>query len=75
MNRLLEVDVPQDYFKSMKKAKEIKDKEKRKEEVDRVNVEFFTDFLEHLKGTPAAGCHMMAVGYPRVIPALKKVVG
>ena len=51
MKRLLGVNVPPDYFKSMKKTKEIKDKEKRKEEVDRVNVEFFTAFLEHLKGT------------------------
>jgi len=68
------VDVPPDYLENMRKTKEIKDKEKRKEEVDRVNVEFFTEFLEHLKDTPAAGCHMMAVGYPRIIPALKKVM-
>lgn len=68
------VDVPPDYLKNMKATKEIKDKEKRKEEVDRVNVEFFTGFLEHLKGTPAAGCHMMAVGYPRIIEPLKKVM-
>ncbi len=68
------VDVPPDYLENMKKTKEIKDKEKRKEEVDRVNVEFFTEFLEHLKGTPAAGCHMMAVGYPRIIAPLKKVM-
>ncbi len=68
------VDVPPDYLKNLKKTKEIKDKAKRKEEVDRVNVEYFTGFLEHLKDTPATGCHMMAVGYPRIIPALKKVV-
>jgi methylenetetrahydrofolate reductase (NADPH) len=68
------VDVPPDYLEAMRKTKEIKDKEKKKEEVDRVNVEFFTGFLEHLKGTPAAGCHMMAVGYPRIIAPLKKVM-
>ncbi|MCW3129169.1 MAG: methylenetetrahydrofolate reductase [Methanophagales archaeon] len=68
------VDVPPDYLEAMRKTKEIKDKEKRKEEVDRVNVEFFTAFLEHLKDTPAAGCHMMAVGYPRIIAPLKKVI-
>jgi 5,10-methylenetetrahydrofolate reductase len=68
------VDVPPDYLENLKKTKEIKDKEKRKEEVDRINVEFFTDFLEYLKGTPAAGCHMMAVGYPRIIGPLKKVM-
>jgi len=68
------VDVPPDYLANMKKTKEIKDKEKRKEEVDRVNIEFFTDFLEYLKGTPSAGCHMMAVGYPRIVGPLKKVV-
>jgi len=68
------VDVPPDYLEAMRKTKEIKDKEKKKEEVDRVNIEFFTGFLEHLKGTPAAGCHMMAVGYPRIIAPLKKVM-
>ena len=68
------VDVPPDYLQNMKATKQIKDKEKRKEEVDRVNIEFFTSFLEHLKDTPAAGCHIMAVGYPRIIPELKKVM-
>jgi len=68
------VDVPPDYLANLKKTKEITDKEKRKEEVDRVNIEFFTDFLEYLKGTPSAGCHMMAVGYPRIIAPLKKVM-
>jgi methylenetetrahydrofolate reductase (NADPH) len=68
------VDVPPDYLANLKETKGIKDKEKRKEEVDRINVEFFTDFLEYLKGTPAAGCHMMAVGYPRIIGPLKKVM-
>jgi len=68
------VDVPPDYLENMRATKQIKDKEKRKEEVDRVNVEFFTGFLEHLKGTPAAGCHMMAVGYPRIIAPLRKVM-
>jgi methylenetetrahydrofolate reductase (NADPH) len=69
------VDVPPDYLKSLEATKEIKDKEKKKEEIDRINVEYFTSFLEYLKGTPAAGCHMMAVGYPRIIKPLKKVMG
>ena len=68
------VDVPPDYLAAMKETKAIKDKEKKREEVDRVNMEFFTGFLEHLKGTPAAGCHMMAVGYPRIVGPLKKVM-
>jgi methylenetetrahydrofolate reductase (NADPH) len=68
------VDVPPDYLANLKKTKEVKDKEERKAEVDRVNIEFFTDFLEYLKGTPAAGCHMMAVDYPRIIGPLKKVI-
>ncbi len=67
------VDVPPDYLKSLEATKEIK--EKKKQEIDRINVEFFTSFLEYLKGTPAAGCHMMAVGYPRIIAPLKKVMG
>ncbi len=68
------VDVPPEYLANLKKTKEVKDKEERKAEVDRVNIEFFTDFLEYLKGTPSAGCHMMAVGYPRIIGPLKKVM-
>ena len=68
------VDVPPDYLEDMRRTKEIKDREKRKEEVDRVNVEYFTCLLEDLRGTPAAGCHMMAVGYPRIIPELKKLM-
>jgi len=68
------VDVPPDFLKELESTKQIKDKEKRKEEVDRVNVEYFTGFLEHLKDTPAVGCHIMAVGYPRIIPELKKVM-
>jgi 5,10-methylenetetrahydrofolate reductase len=68
------VDVPPDFLKNLEATKQIKDKEKRKEEVDRVNIEYFTGFLEHLKGTPAVGCHIMAVGYPRIIPELKKII-
>ena len=68
------VDVPPDFLKELESTKQIKDKEKRKEEVDRVNVEYFTGFLEHIKDTPAVGCHIMAVGYPRIIPELKKVM-
>lgn len=68
------VDVPPDYLANLKKTKDITDKEERKAEVDRVNIEYFTDFLEYLKGTPSAGCHMMAVGYPRIIAPLKKVM-
>ena len=68
------VTVPEDLLKKLKEAKEIKDKEKRKERIDQINIEYFTSFLEHLKGTPAAGCHIMAVGYPEIIPELKKVI-
>jgi len=68
------VKVPEDYLNKLKEAKEIKDKEKKKERIDQINIEFFTKLLEHLKGTPAAGCHIMAVGYSEIIPQLKKVV-
>ncbi|RLI14408.1 MAG: hypothetical protein DRO43_04070 [Candidatus Hecatellales archaeon] len=69
------VTVPEDFLSKLKQSKEIKDKEKRKELIDQINIEYFTGFLEHLKSTPAAGCHIMAVGYPEIIPELKKVVG
>ncbi|RLI34791.1 5,10-methylenetetrahydrofolate reductase [Candidatus Bathyarchaeota archaeon] len=68
------VIVPEDYMAKLKETKEIKDKEKRKERIDQINIEYFTGFLEHLKSTPAAGCHIMAVGYPEIIPELRKVV-
>ncbi len=68
------VDVPMEFLAELEQTVKIKDKEKRREETDRINIEYFTKFLEHLKGTPAAGCHIMAVGYPRIIPELKKIV-
>ena len=68
------VSVPKDLLGKFKETKEIRDREKRKERVDQINIEYFTNFLEHLKTTPAAGCHMMAVDYPQIIPELKKVI-
>ena len=68
------VTVPEKFLKKMKESKQIKDKQKRKERVDQINIEYFTDFLEHLKATLAAGCHIMAVDYPEIISELKKVV-
>ena len=58
------VDVPMEFLAELEQTVKIKDKEKRREETDRINIEYFTKFLEHLEGIPAAGCHIMAVGCP-----------
>lgn len=68
------VSVPEVLLEGMKKTEEIEDPEEKKKEVDRVNIDYFGDFLRELKGGPASGCHMMAVGYPRIVPKLKKEI-
>jgi 5,10-methylenetetrahydrofolate reductase len=68
------VDVPPEYLEDMRETRVIRDRKEKMEEVDRVNVEYFTCLLEDLKGTPTAGCHIMTVGYPRIIAPLKKVM-
>ena len=43
-------------------------KPEKKAQNAKVNVEFFVPFIKELKKTThAAGCHVMAVGYARVV--------
>jgi len=65
------VSVPSDFMDKLKKASEIKDKVARASRYDEINIEFFTDFIRELKKTThAAGCHIMAVGYERLVKPL-----
>jgi methylenetetrahydrofolate reductase (NADPH) len=65
------VSVPPELLANMKKTKEEPDKEKRKEIIDDVNLEFFGPFIKEIrKTTDAAGIHVMAVLYERIFEPL-----
>ncbi|MFH1328679.1 MAG: methylenetetrahydrofolate reductase [Candidatus Bathyarchaeota archaeon] len=64
------VSVPPDLLAALKKAEGEKDKKLRKQKYDEVNLEFYVPFIKELKKTYASGCHIMAVGYERLIPRL-----
>ena len=65
------VSVPPDLLAAMKKAKSEPDKARRKEKYDEVNLEFFGPFIKEIKQTTnAAGIHVMAVLYERILEPL-----
>jgi methylenetetrahydrofolate reductase (NADPH) len=65
------VSVPPELLANMKKTKEEPDKEKRKQIIDDVNLEFFGPFIKEIhKTTSAAGIHVMAVLYERIFEPL-----
>ncbi len=65
------VSVPPELLANMKKTKEEPDKEKRKQIIDDVNLEFFGPFIKEIrKTTDAAGIHVMAVLYERIFEPL-----
>jgi len=68
------VSVPRELLERLKKVSEIEDKKVRNEKYDEVNLDFFTSFVKELKKTKAAGCHIMAVRYERLIPKLVEAV-
>lgn len=63
------VPVPADLLENLKKAKGL-DKKDRRQKYDEINLELFIPFIKELKKTSAAGCHIMAVGYERIVPKL-----
>ena len=63
------VPVPADLLENLKKAKGL-DKKDRRQKYDEINLELFIPFIKELKKTSAAGCHVMAVGYERIVPKL-----
>lgn len=69
--------VPRHLLESLKEIdKEIADKQKRKQKIDELNIEFFGEFCRELRRTTKlAGLHVMAVGYTRIIPPLIEVIG
>ena len=65
------VHVPKDLLNAMKKCKDEPDKEKRKDLYDEVNMDFFGPFIKEIrKTTKAAGVHVMAVLYERILEPL-----
>ncbi|RJS84875.1 methylenetetrahydrofolate reductase [Candidatus Bathyarchaeota archaeon] len=69
------VKVPEELMTALAKAKKISDKKRRREKYNEINLEYFTNLLREIKKTtPAAGCHLMSVGYEEIIPDLVKAV-
>jgi 5,10-methylenetetrahydrofolate reductase len=65
------VHVPKDLLEAMRKCKEEPDKEKRKTLYDDVNMDYFSPFIKEIKKTTkAAGIHVMAVLYERILEPL-----
>jgi len=63
------VRVPRELLEALSKAKDIKDKDKRRAECKRINLEYFANFVKEIKKTTeAAGCHIMSVGYEEIVP-------
>ena len=67
------VPVPSELLEQLRKAKKM-DKQSRKDKYDEINLELFIPFIQELKKTTAAGCHIMAVGYERLVPKLYDAV-
>lgn len=65
------VHVPKELLEAMRKCKEEPDKEKRKTLYDEVNLDYFSPFIKEIKKTTkAAGIHVMAVLYERILEPL-----
>lgn len=72
------VSVPKDLlakFKAVKKGNWPDKKAKKKAYMD-INIEFFTPMLKELKNKGlVAGCHIMAVHFPKIFPPLIDALG
>jgi 5,10-methylenetetrahydrofolate reductase len=67
------VHIPPELMEKMKKAKDEPDKERKYRLYDDVNIEFFSPFIKEIKKTTkAAGIHVMAVLYERIMEPLLK---
>jgi len=69
------VRVPKELLEQFRKMKKLADKKERRKKVNEYNIEYFTDFIKHVKKKPACkGIHIMSVGYPDIIePIIEKV--
>ena len=65
------VHVPEDLMTAMAKARNVEDKQKKRERYNEINRRYFVDFVKEIKKTTSAtGCHIMSVGYREIIPAI-----
>jgi len=71
------VSVPKDLlakFKAVNKGG--LEKKEKKKAYAQINIDFFTPFLKELKSKGlVAGCHIMAVHYPKIFPPLVEALG
>ncbi len=69
------VRVPKELLTALAEAKDIQDKQKRRERYNKINLDYFVDFVREIrKTTSAAGCHIMSVGYEEIVPSLAEAV-
>ena len=65
------VSVPKDLMAKMAEARDIADRQKRREKYREINLDYYVGFIRELKSTTsAAGCHIMSVGYEEIVPSL-----
>ena len=67
--------MPKELMESLRKAKDLTDKDEKRIKYDEINRDYFSAFIKELKKTTTAvGCHIMSVGYESIIPALIEVI-
>ncbi|MBD3352251.1 MAG: hypothetical protein GF364_12260 [Candidatus Lokiarchaeota archaeon] len=72
------VSVPKDLLSRFKEVKKGNwpNKKAKKDAYRKINIEFFTPMLKELKKRGlVAGCHIMAVHYPKIFPPLVEALG
>ncbi len=69
------VHVPKELMTELAKAKDIEDKQKKRERYNEITRRYFVDFVKEIRETTsAAGCHIMSVGYDEIVPSLVEAV-
>jgi len=62
------IHIPKGLMTQMESIDHIEDKTARKAKIWDLNVQYFAEFIRELrKTTPAAGCHIMAVGFEEIV--------
>jgi 5,10-methylenetetrahydrofolate reductase len=60
----------------MEKLDKIDDRVARKAKTSELNIDYFAGFIKELrKTTPAAGCHIMAVGFEEIVREIIEASG
>lgn len=60
--------IPKEYIESLRRVEACGEASKRKENIDEVNVEYFSGLIRELKrSTKSAGMHIMTMGYEEIV--------